>query len=643
MKIDLHVHSKYSVRPSQWVLQKLGCQECYTEPLAIYRIAKEKGMTAVTITDHNTIQGVLEICHLPDTFISEEVTSYFPDGCKVHVPVYQIDERQHVDIQKARHNIFDLVAYLNEEEITHTLAHPIWAVNNRLTLAHFEQLLLLFKNFELNGARDARLNDWLKIILSILSPADMDKMMETYQMTPPFPNPWEKNFTGGSDDHSSINIARMFTEVEMAPNFTEYFRGLNQGRAEIRGQASTPLTLAYNIYSIAYQFYKSKYNLSNHSYSNIFSQIFERILDSNFDQKAGFSKLYYIGNKIRNMVKCTPKDDSIISLITDEVAKISCAELNGGTENKWFETINLVSVNILKQFNKSFRKALTGAHFIELVNSVTSSGLVYLGLSPYFAAYTSFAGDRRLGQEIVDRFLEGKHSRVPQSDRIKLAHFTDTFYEINGVGLTLQRQVEAAVRANKKYTIITCDKGGRPHQKGVKNFTPIGVFHLPEYKEQKLFHPPVLEILNYCYKNNFTHIKAATPGPMGLTALAVARMLQLPIWGTYHTALPQYAQYLTDDGIMVDLMWKYIVWFYNQMDVVYVPSQSTAEELAAKGIDPDKMKVYPRGVDVERFNPAKRNGFLESRYHLAESTSCSMWAGSPKKRTWNSWGGPLRP
>ena len=245
--------------------------------------------------------------------------------------------------------------------------------------------------------------------------------------------------------------------------------------------------------------------------------------------------------------------------------------------------------------------------------------MVYLGLSPYFAAYSSFAGDRRLGQEIVDRFLEGKHSGVSQSSRMKLAHFTDTFYEINGVSLTLQRQVEAAMRAHKKYTIITCDQGGRPHQQGVKNFTPIGVFHLPEYKEQKLIHPPVLEILNYCYKNNFTHIKAATPGPMGLTALAVARMLQLPIWGTYHTALPQYAQYLTDDGIMVDLMWKYIVWFYNQMDVVYVPSRNTADELAAKGIDPNKMKVYPRGVDVERFNPAKRNGFLESRYHLAES------------------------
>lgn len=619
MKIDLHVHSKYSTRPSQWVLQKLGCQECYTEPLALYRTAKEKGMTAVTITDHNTINGCLEIAHLPDAFISEEVTSYFPDdGCKVHVLVYRIDERQHLDIQKARNNIFELVDYLHREEITHSLAHPIWSVNNRLTLAHFEQLLLLFKNFELNGGRDARLNDWLKIILSILSPGDLEKMMETYQVTPPFPAPWEKNFTGGSDDHSSINIARMFTVVEMAPNLQKFFQGLHHGKAEVRGQASTPLTLAYNIYSIAYQFYKNKYNLSTNSYSNIFSHIFERILDSHPESHKSFPKRYSFGNKIRNIIKWSPKDDSILSLITDEVSKISCTELHAGTENKWFEIINIVSVNILKQFNKSFRKALRGANFIDLVNSLTSTGLVYLGLSPYFAAYTSFAGDHRLGQEIVNRFLESKHARTLRSGRIKLAHFTDTFYEINGVGLTLQRQVEAAVNADKKYTIVTCDKSGRPPRPGVKNFTPIGVFHLPEYKEQKLFHPPVLEILNYCYKNNYTHIKAATPGPMGLTALAIARMLHLPIWGTYHTALPQYAQYLTDDRGLVDLMWKYIAWFYNHMDVVYVPSQSTARELSERGIDPNKMKVYPRGVDVERFHPAKRNGFLETRYQLTD-------------------------
>ena len=164
MKIDLHVHSKYSTRPAKWVLQKLGCHECYTEPQALYRIARERGMSAVTITDHNTIAGCLEIAHLPDTFISEEITTYFPDGCKIHVLAYNLNEGQHEQIQQARNNIFDLVPYLNDKAIVHSVAHPLWSINNRLTVEHFEQLLLLFKNFELNGGRGELLNQWLQAI-----------------------------------------------------------------------------------------------------------------------------------------------------------------------------------------------------------------------------------------------------------------------------------------------------------------------------------------------------------------------------------------------------------------------------------------------------------------------------------------------
>ncbi len=70
IKADLHVHSKFSKRPTEWILQKIGCPESYTEPAYLYKIAKLRGMSLVTITDHNTIDGCLEIAHLPDTFIS---------------------------------------------------------------------------------------------------------------------------------------------------------------------------------------------------------------------------------------------------------------------------------------------------------------------------------------------------------------------------------------------------------------------------------------------------------------------------------------------------------------------------------------------------------------------------------------------
>jgi glycosyltransferase involved in cell wall biosynthesis len=206
------------------------------------------------------------------------------------------------------------------------------------------------------------------------------------------------------------------------------------------------------------------------------------------------------------------------------------------------------------------------------------------------------------------------------SPHFNMVHFTDTFFEINGVALSLKSQMQSARQIGKDYTIITCDTKKRPAQPGIKTFAPLGVLQLPEYREQKLFHPPFLEIIDYCYLRNFTHIMAATPGPLGLAAMAVARILQVPLWGTYHTALPQYAQYLTDDPMIVQVMWKYMVWFYNQMDLVFVPSRSTGEELQQQGVNGDKLRIFPRGVDLQLFHPAKRNGFLESRFQVKDET-----------------------
>ena len=67
-KADLHVHSKYSDRPAEWFLRRVGAPECFVEPSEVYRRAKRRGMDFVTIADHNSIRGALEIAHLPGAF-----------------------------------------------------------------------------------------------------------------------------------------------------------------------------------------------------------------------------------------------------------------------------------------------------------------------------------------------------------------------------------------------------------------------------------------------------------------------------------------------------------------------------------------------------------------------------------------------
>lgn len=631
MKIDLHVHSKYSVRPSQWVLQKLGCHECYTEPETIYQLAKKRGLDQVTITDHNTINGGLEIAELPDTFLSEEVTAYFPeDGCKVHVLVYNLTVAQHQEIQKVRENVVDLVHYLRQEGLPHALAHPLWSVNGRLTASHLERLLLLFRTFEINGSRDRLLSDCLRIILNHLTPELLAELAEKHRLEPPFPEPWRKSLSAGSDDHSALTIGRLSTEVPGAGTLEEFFAALEQLPARVLGQASTPLTLAHNIYSIAYQFYQQKFHLDPEDDRDpILRLLSKALLAAETPRPKFFAKWPFFGARKSSMARTTrSRSSSWLNLVREELLKFirqdegltaRLSRLQPGApdlEQEWFAGLTRWSNLILQQFTTRLGQSLAGANLFDGLYALTAAGLTYLVLAPYPAAYASFARDRHFCRQMLTHFGLSPRQPRQQEDGVKVAHFTDTFYEINGVALTLRRQAEWAARYQKPYVVITCEAEGQFSGPQVKTFKPLGVWNLPEYQEQKLFHPPFLEILQYCYDENFTQIHAATPGPLGLAALAVARLLQLPIFGTYHTALPQYAQYLTEDAAIEEFMWRYVLWFYDQLDLILVPSQSTKEELVERGLNPEKIHLFPRGVDLNRFHPAKRNGWLQEHHGL---------------------------
>ena len=83
-------------------------------------------MTLVTLTDHDTISGGLELIERPDFFLSEEITALFPEnGCVMHVLAWNITPSQHEHIQERRRDIYRLAEYLSREGIAHGLAHPL--------------------------------------------------------------------------------------------------------------------------------------------------------------------------------------------------------------------------------------------------------------------------------------------------------------------------------------------------------------------------------------------------------------------------------------------------------------------------------------------------------------------------------------
>ncbi len=643
MKIDLHCHSMHSMRPSLWIMQKIGCPESFTPPRELYKTMREKGMTAVTITDHNSIDGCLEIADLPNTFLSDEVTTYFPkDRCKLHVLVYDISESQHKDIQIARESVYDLVDYLESKQIVYVLAHPLFAVNDRLTLDHLEQCVLLFKNWEINGDQNVDANRVLRQIVDALTPELVEQLADKHGIAPRFHEPWKKNFTAGSDDHSALHLAETYTEVPGAATLSQFWRGVEQGRTVVHGGGAEPRLMAHNIYGIAYQFYRSKLNLGRHANAEALLQFLDKCLQTNATREVTLlGRMHSFVGRQRRAFSADPQNDTIMSMLRSEAERFAHADPNiarliangsapsGKLEDRWFDFTNAVGNRMLLQLGGRILDRLSRAHVFDAFSSLGGADALYAVLAPYFVSYSMHAKSKQFAAKALAHLGNGTAEK--DKEPLRLAHFTDTYYEVNGVARTLQQHARLSQKLGMDCTVITCDAEKAADGEGVRHFRPIGTFAMPEYSEINVACPPFLEMLDYCHQRGITQIHTATPGPVGLAALAIARILKLPIAGTYHTALPQYALYLTDnDGFVEDFVWKSVIWYYNQLDAIYVPSQATGAELVERGISKDKIRVYPRGVDVDRFHPSKRNGCV-SKYFGAVGGTTMLYVGRVSK------------
>src|SRR5436305_3694365 len=246
-KCDLHIHSRFSARSEEWLFRRFDFPDSYSDPRELHRQLIERGMGFVTITDHDTIDGCLEIRDLPNTFISEQVTTYFPqDPCKIHLLVWGITEKQHQDIVIVRDNIFSLQRYLQGAQIAHAVTHPLYSINGKLEASHLERLILLFKHFVgVNGLRDALLSDLAQKLSGSLTQKKIEKLAEKHNLAPTHAEPWKKILIGGSDDHGGMFIASAFSETSPADSARQFLEHVRAGNCSAHGQGGTPLALSH--------------------------------------------------------------------------------------------------------------------------------------------------------------------------------------------------------------------------------------------------------------------------------------------------------------------------------------------------------------------------------------------------------------
>jgi hypothetical protein len=183
-------------------------------------------MTLVTLTDHDSIDGAESLRRYPNFFVSEEATCRMPSGTEVHIGIYGITERNHIEIQRRRNDLVSLLVYLTEKRILFSVNHVFSALTGRRAAQDFEWWQSYFPAYE---------------TLNASMPAIVNNKSHELALTQ------DKIAIGGSDSHTMAPLARAWTEVPGARDADEFLSGLRAGRGIVRGKSGDSLTLARDL------------------------------------------------------------------------------------------------------------------------------------------------------------------------------------------------------------------------------------------------------------------------------------------------------------------------------------------------------------------------------------------------------------
>ena len=547
-RCDLHVHSIHSTDSGSYALRRARLGESYTPPERVYRACRSRGMSFVTISDHNTVEGALRIAHEPGTFLSVEVTTQFPeDSVPLHVLVWGLSEEDHLDLQPYRPSVYELVAFLRERSLVHALAHPLYRMGPPLTPSHVERMMLLFSIWEgRNGARPREANELACRLATSIDASYLHALAERHGIEPVHAG--SIALTGGSDDHSALDIATTWTEAE-GETVEQFLASLARGESGPVGEHGSTQKLAHALCALFVHAYR---NGGGELPDTIRAQL-ELLFDDDADDVA-------------------QRHREIADLSTRLIRLLGARARSGG-----ITLANLPG---------------TGSRLGSLA---FAAGLQL----PYLATAHHHAGSRDGLTSIEQSFFPASPRRA--APRALL--FTDTFAEVNGVAGTMRRIAAAAAEAAYAgAVVVAADDSPAP---GTIALPPDWSLPLPTYEAIDLRFPLPTDVLEQIEAERPDIVHVATPGPVGFCGLIVARLLGIPLVGSYHTELGPYALHLTRDALVAEALDVYVDWFYRQCTTVLAPTRAVAASLAGRNYP--QVGVWGRGVNSALFGPERRD------------------------------------
>jgi glycosyltransferase involved in cell wall biosynthesis/predicted metal-dependent phosphoesterase TrpH len=585
-RVDMHCHSTASQLSKLGVQRSLGLPECATPPQEVYELAKRRGMDFVTITDHDTIDGCLELADRPNCFVSEELTARFAgEPQAVHVLCYGIDPGDHEWLQAHSGNVEACAAYLHEREIVCALAHPFFNVAAPLTRRHRRRLAELFPIWEVrNGSRAAELN----------MPAVV--YIETHGGTG----------IGGSDDHAGVDIGRTFTEAPAAGTPEEFLAHLRRGDAEASGEQGSAAKWTHAAMALATRALslgggRGPLPGQQRGGSGEGPPPAQVGAAGASTRGAGPDPGAVLKMVERVIREGAARQGKVAADVGPEDARALLeAWLDGvGLEMRGRELIAYLQSDEFSHadlyrrarriHDRRLRAAVEGGVSAvaegDLASAVNGLFGAMVPAVPYAPA-TAFLGAEKA--KLRDR----------RGERQRVAVIADGIGSMHGVTHTIEQIRERGV-PGFEVDIVGTDPG-------VDRRLPAAAeLEVPFYEEMTLGVPGLPDLVETLSEGSYDLVHVTAPGPAGIAATLISRITGVPLIASYHTEIATYAGMRTQDETLEALTRAGLGAFYSAPGAVLSPSPSADASVIALGADPASLGRWERGVDTDRFDPAK--------------------------------------
>ena len=147
---------------------------------------------------------------------------------------------------------------------------------------------------------------------------------------------------------------------------------------------------------------------------------------------------------------------------------------------------------------------------------------------------------------------------------------------------------------------------------------------VPAYGELRFGLPSKSRLIKLWSERRPDIVHVVTEGPLGWSAVAAARTLQLPITSSFHTNFQSYTQHY-GIGLFKKPIEGYLKKLHNRTHATLVPTRAMVAELQSRGYN--NVVLMSRGVATDQFRPDKRSQELRATWGVKPETLVAVHVG----------------